>query len=117
MEAGVLDCDRELARERQEQSLIALPEEPRPAPVDHERADRLVLDGQGHEQRPPDPRLLDDVLEPCQPRVVARIFRDHEAARTRRAECQLEEPLGQILVATAELSDDAASRRPSGSRR
>ena len=73
VQARVLDGDRELPGERQEQ-LLPLPGRGGAAAEDREGSDRLVADEERDEERPADAALLDDALEPREARVGPQVL-------------------------------------------
>ena len=104
VQARVLDGDRELPGERQEQALLPFPVRAGPPPVDGEGSDRLVADEERDEERPAGAAFLDDALEPREARVGPQVLDEEEAAAAERAERQLQEPLGELLMRAAEIA-------------
>src|SRR3712207_272237 len=67
MQPRVLNRDRELARERDEEPLLTRPVRPRTLLVDGERADHLVAHDEWDDERAPHPRLRKYVVQPGEP--------------------------------------------------
>ena len=75
----------------------------RPTAVNPERSDHFVLNDERDEQRPPDADLGDSRREPGESRITAGILDRDEPAAAKRAQRQLEEPLGDFNMRPLEL--------------
>ena len=95
VQASVLDCDGQLARECDEEALLPLAVGPRPLTEDGERPDHLVADRERDHERPPHAGLGDRRLEPDQAQIAPQVGDNDEPLRPGRAERDLEQPLGQ----------------------
>src|SRR6188768_488612 len=104
MQASVLDGHGQLARQREEQALLALPIGPRARLVDGERADHLVVDDQWNDERPANSVRLPAFLEPVKARVAPHVLDEEIATAAKRAERELEEPLRQVGMRSFQAS-------------
>ena len=102
VQAGVLDCDRELPRERGEQHRLVLPEPPLRGQVRDEHADQLAGGAKRDDDGRLDPRLRDGISDRPQARVARCVLHLDDRPRAETLEDQIEKPLGDTDVRAGE---------------
>jgi hypothetical protein len=96
VQARVLDGDRELAGEGDQQRLLPLAIRSRALLEDGQCADDLLVGDERDEESPPDAALLQGRLEPRQPWIGAHVRDEQVAPAAKRPQRELEQALGHI---------------------